>query len=211
MAESQKQVLIPSQDLSLESVVHIPEGDGPFPGVVMCHPHPEYGGSMLDAVVVSVCQELVRKSIIALRFNFRGVGMSGGEFANGLGERDDVIVALAFLSSFDTVDRSRIGLSGYSFGAVVSLMAGIQTSEVKALALVSPPVSFFPFGIEQLSKYPKPKFVICGTADPFVPYQELQHSLKPEELEVIDGADHFWSSEYRKVGDSISSFFHTVL
>jgi len=211
MAESEKQAFIPSQDLTLEGVVHIPEGDGPFPGVVVCHPHPEYGGSMLDAVVISVCQALVRKSIVALRFNFRGVGMSGGEFANGLGEREDVMAALVFLSSFDAVDGSRIGLAGYSFGAVVSLMAASQASEVKALALVSPPVSFFPFGSEQLSSYEKPKFVICGTVDPFVPYRDLQQLLKPAELEGVDGADHFWFREYRRVGESVASFFTSVL
>ena len=85
-----------SGDLSLEGVLHLPAVT-PAPGVVVCHPHPQYGGDMENNVVVAACDWLADRACAALRFNFRGVGESDGAFDQGAGERDDVRAALAHL------------------------------------------------------------------------------------------------------------------
>src|SRR5579884_1047828 len=86
---------IPAGDITLEGVLDAPEGDGPFPAVVVCHPHPQYGGDMSNNVVLAAVRGLRGRGIGSLRFNFRGVGRSGGSYAAGAGERDDVRAALA--------------------------------------------------------------------------------------------------------------------
>ncbi|MFQ5880446.1 MAG: alpha/beta hydrolase, partial [Dehalococcoidia bacterium] len=74
-------------ELSLEGVLHRPEAS-PLAAVVVCHPHPLYGGDMDNQVVVSICRELAATGLTALRFNFRGVGASQGSFGGGVGEQE---------------------------------------------------------------------------------------------------------------------------
>ena len=83
-------VTFPCSDRSLEGVSSVPEGKGPFTAVVVCHPHPLYGGMMDNNVVIAVCRAVSQTSIASLRFNFRGVGRSQGGHAEGVGEQDDV-------------------------------------------------------------------------------------------------------------------------
>ena len=90
-------IAFPCGEISLEGVLHLPDGEGTFPGVVVCHPHPLYGGDMENNVVITICQAMVARSVAALRFNFRGAGGSGGQFGGGVKERDDVTAALDYL------------------------------------------------------------------------------------------------------------------
>ncbi len=114
------------------------KGRRPFPAVVVCHPHPLYGGDMYNNVVSVICQALAQESIATLRFNFRGVGRSEGNHEEGVGEQDDVVAALDFLQSSDGVDKGRLGLAGYSFGTRVVMPVALRDSRVRAVALVSP-------------------------------------------------------------------------
>ena len=72
-----------TKGLTLEGIIALPDGEGPFPGVVMCHPHPLMGGNMDNNVVVAVTFGLADAGIASLRFNFRGVGNSQGETRQG--------------------------------------------------------------------------------------------------------------------------------
>ncbi len=204
---SREHTTIPSGDILLEAVWHFPEGTGSFPAVVVCHPHPLYGGNMSSNVVFGICQALAQKSIAALRFNFRGAGKSGGEFGEGIGEQEDVKAALDFVASTANIDQKRKGLAGYSFGASVALPVAAQDERVKMLALVSPALT--DSGWEQLKSYTKPKFVIVGENDFVIPqaqFLKLAGNM-PEQYQVIAGADHFWSGYEAEVVEKISQFF----
>src|SRR5437867_9801516 len=83
-------------DLSLEALLAIP--DAPSAGVVICHPHPLYGGDMDNPVVVRVQEVCAGLGLATLRFNFGGVGGSGGVHGDGVGEQDDVRAALEALA-----------------------------------------------------------------------------------------------------------------
>ncbi len=177
-----------------------------MPGVVFCHPHPLYGGSMHNNVTLAVGRTLAARGMAVLLFNFRGVGLSEGVYNGGCGEMDDARAAVSFLACCDGVDRQRLGLGGYSFGATVALAAGMDVEAVKAVAAVSPP------SLPHFSS-PKPRLVICGAKDTLVP---LSGILKEKEritgggsgsVEIVAGADHFWNGYEEKLADLIASFF----
>ena len=204
-------ISFPVGDITLEGELNHPEGPGPFPGVIICHPHPLYGGNMLNNVVTAICQALVGCSIAVFRFNFRGVGNSGGTFGGGIAEQEDVRAALAFLLSTSSIDAERIGLAGYSFGAGVALPVALQEAVISRLALVSPTLSTA--GWEQLKEYAKPKLLIVGEADPFIPQERFQQQVKEvaetKQCRVISGADHFWWGYEEAVAREVAQFLAT--
>ena len=149
-----------SGDITLEGILSTPRTTGPFPGVVVCHPHPMYGGDMDNYVVMAMCLGLTEHGLAALRFNFRDVGHSRGVHSRGEGERHDVRAALAFLRGSEVIDSGRIGLAGYSFGASVALATAPSDNELCAVAGVAPPTP----GLNTLEimGYTKPKFILAG-------------------------------------------------
>jgi uncharacterized protein len=202
-----------SGDLILVGAKHIPEGLGPFPAVVVCHPHPRYGGSMENNVINSVCESLASNSIVSLKFNFRGVDGSQGQFDNGVGETKDALAAIAFISSLKEVNQAAIGLLGYSAGAAWGLAAGCQDQRIKAVAAVSPPVTMFDFDF--LKSYSLPKLLISGNQDYFVPirdFEKLWAGLnEPRECVSVEDADHFWQGSEPRLSDIVANFFVRTL
>jgi alpha/beta superfamily hydrolase len=166
---------------------------------------------MHNNVVNAVCEALFRQSIAALRFNFRGAGGSGGTFGGGIGEQEDVKAALTFLRSRYEIDTGRIGLVGYSFGASITLQVAIEDEGVALLALISPALG--KPGWEQLKTYRKPKFLIVGEADSFVPLGEFKEYSKTtgesEQCEIVSGTDHFWWGKERELAQKVTRFFAT--
>jgi hypothetical protein len=206
-------VSFPSGELFLEGILAIPEGAGPFPAVIVCHPHPLYGGSMDNNVVYSLSEVLTQASFVSFKFNFRGVGGSQGEFSQGIGEQGDVEAAISFINTAKKVDSKRIGLAGYSAGAGFALPIGSKDHRIKALAAISPPVSMFDFDF--LKSCPKPKFVISGSRDNFTPANQFlalcQNLPEPRELEIIEGADHFWWGHESSLAARVTTFFVKTL
>lgn len=206
-------VRFPSGELSLEGILAIPQGTGPFPAVIVCHPHPLYGGSMDNNVVNSLCEALTQASLVSFKFNFRGVGGSEGEFGHGTGEQQDVGAAISFVTTVSEVDSERIGLAGYSAGAGFALPIGFKSAQIKALAAISPPLSMFDF--EFLEDCLKPKLLISGSRDGFTATSQLlefcQRLPQPKECHSIEGADHFWWGYESGLAAKVTAFFTKVL
>ena len=164
---------------------------------------------MSSNVVFAICQALAQKSIAALRFNFRGVGKSGGKFGEGIAEQEDVKAALAFVLSTANIDQKRIGLAGYSFGTSVIVPVAVQDERFKLLALVSPALSDSGWG--QLKTYTKPKFLIVGDNDFVIPEQKFRQQVQdipePKQCQIIAGADHFWTGFEEEVAQRVTKFF----
>jgi alpha/beta superfamily hydrolase len=201
-------ISFPSSKLTLEGVWHLPEGGEPFPAVIVCHPHPLYGGNMSSNIIFNICQALAESSIAALRFNFRGVGKSQGDFGGGTTEREDVKAALDFVLATENIDHERIGLAGYSFGGGVAAAVAVREERVKGLALVSPA---FMYGGESLTEYKKPKFIIIGEDDDMIAPEGVGEAVEkmpePKRLEIIAGADHFWAGFEERVAERVTGFF----
>src|ERR1051325_91697 len=121
----------------LEGVLALPESTGPFPGVVVCHPHPQMGGSMWNNVVEGGCEGLAAAGIATLRFNFRGVGKSGGAHTGEPGEVEDARGALTYLAAQPEIDRQGQGMAGYSFAARSPLRVAETDRVTKGIAIVS--------------------------------------------------------------------------
>ena len=206
-------VSFPSGGLVLEGILAIPEGAGPFPAVIVCHPHPLYGGSMDNNVVCNISETLTQASLASFKFNFRGVGGSQGEFGQGIGEREDVEAAISFVSTVKEVDSKRIGLAGYSAGAGFAFPVGFNDDRIRALAAVSPPLPMFDFDF--LKNCPKPKLLISGSRDDLISINQFlefcQNLPEPKECEGIEGADHFWWGYESRLAAKVTAFFTKVL
>jgi len=202
---------IPCGKITLEGMIHIPDGPGPFPLVVVCHPHPLYGGSMHNNVVDAVCSSLGEKEIGWLKFNFRGVGKSGGRFDNGIGEKDDARAAISFSEGQAQIAPQKIGMCGYSFGSMVAFPVAVEDARVKAVAGIAPFVQ--PENL--LHQYTRPKLLVCGTQDEFINYKTLEKMVQkmpdPKELSLHPGVDHFWMGEEGAMGERVAQFFAKYL
>jgi len=206
-------VSLPSGGLALEGILAVPEATERLPAVIVCHPHPLYGGSMDNNVVSGVCEALTQATLIAFKFNFRGLGGSQGEFGHGIGEEEDVEAAISFVSTAKEVDSERIGIAGYSAGAGFALPVGFEHDRIKALAAISPPISMFDFDF--LKSCPKPKLVISGSKDDLIPVENLLEFCsglpEPKRCESIEGTDHFWCGYESHLADKVTNFFTEVL
>ena len=203
----------PSDELLLEGILAKPQGDGPFPAVIVCHPHPLYGGSMDNNVVNGLFEALAQASFVSFKFNFRGVGESQGEADQGMGEQTDAAAAISFLSELKEVDGNRIGLAGYSAGAGFALPVGSSDARIKALAAVSPPLDMFDFGF--LKGCPKPKFLISGDKDDLISAEQFLefcgNLAEPKECQTVEGADHFWWGYESHLAAKVTAFFVKAL
>ncbi len=206
----QSAVTFKAKGLNFEGVVATPDDDaGPYPGVVMCHPHPLFGGNMDNNVVLAVTSELVQQGFATLRFNFRGVGNSEGEHTKGELEHQEVLGALDFMKAWKDVDAGTLGLVGYSFGTSVILGSAEVQKRPKVFALISPPLR----ALEStpLKKDKRPKLIISGDKDKLVQSEGLQPALDsfshPPTLQVVEGADHFWGGKESQLVGPVSRFF----
>ena len=164
-------------------------------GVVICHPHPQFGGSMENDLVVTLTRALVGSGLATLRFDFRGVGASTGAYDDGRGEVDDVRAAAALLR--DRLDVPRVTLVGYSFGSVMALRAGVvEPDGTAAIVAVAPPVRLL--GLDFLAGSPVPTAFVTGDRDQFCPLATLESAREryapASTLALVPGADHFFGS-----------------
>jgi len=175
--------------LRLEALLALPES--PKAGLVICHPHPLYGGDMDNPVVVRVAEIAQALDMATLRFNFRGVGASGGIHAGGIGEKDDVAAALAALCGRLPAE-SPIGLAGYSFGAWVAARVAAAMPALPALALLAPPLGMY--DLDFLGHAPAHTLLASGSRDQYCPVEALERlgTRLGAKAEIIEGAEHFF-------------------
>lgn len=198
-----------SGNLMLEGIIDIPEGKSPFPAVVVCHPHPLYGGNMHDNVVVAICKALLNKGIACFRFNFRGVGGSQGSYGGGFREQDDAAHAVDFVTKMGKIDPDKIGLAGYSFGGGVAFNVALKDDRVKALVLVSPVIP--DSGWKKLGGYARPKLLVLGDSDEYFPLAKyepkIKSALQPGEYEIFPHTSHFWAGSEDEMAERAAGFF----
>jgi alpha/beta superfamily hydrolase len=191
--------------ISLEGRLALPANQT-LGGVVICHPHPLYGGEMDNPVVTRASEVCQAAGLAALRFNFRGVGGSGGVHDNGEGELDDVTSALDFLQS-RIGPHLPLGVVGYSFGAWVGSRVAHRERRVRALAVIAPPLAFYDFGF--LAGSSQAILLVVGSNDQYCPRDELQalgRRVPGARVAVIEGADHFFFGKLYPLGEAVAGW-----
>ena len=202
-------IYIKSGDIELESRLDVPLGENRPPCVLFCHPDPRHGGAMDNLILEKVNENLLKNGIATLRFNFRGVGNSTGEFTGGKSEGTDIISIVEFLSTHTLIDGSKIGIFGYSFGAWMALEATLATSKIKSVVSVACPQRWYStFGTVEMVQ---PKLLISGDRDHDFPHGQFKflsgRFTEPRQVETITGADHFFHGYEGILGELAAKFF----
>ena len=194
----------------LETRLEFADGAPESPAVfaVVCHPHSLFGGTMDNKVTHVIARAMLECGAPAYRFNFRGVGASGGKFDNGRGEVDDVATVVA--DGRRRFPGAALWLGGFSFGAFVALRAAEQLKPVKLVA-VAPPVARFELGAVV---HPDCDWMLAqGDADDVVlPAAVLawaaEQSRKPR-LHVLAGAGHFFHGKLHELKPLVVDFLRS--
>lgn len=182
----------------------------PAGGVVVCHPHPLYGGDMDNPVVTRASEVAAASGLAALRFNFRGVGASTGSHDKGVGEGDDVRAALDALA-VRLPAGAPLALCGYSFGAWVSARVAAEVGTLRGLCLIAPPIAMVDF--ERLPAHGIDVLLVAGTRDTYCPVDQLQAlaaRLPGSRTSIIDGADHFFFGKVYPMGEAVAAWSRRV-
>ena len=166
---------------------------------LLCHPHPQYGGNMNDAVLDVLARELLARGVTVARFNFRGVGRSEGRYDGQGGEAGDVRAMLDWLEAEHGPDAPILG--GYSFGAAMAWQACQAGATPSRVLLIAPPVGMMPFEGAPLDC---PVAVFAGDQDEFIDAEVLARWQGPE-ISIIQGANHFFSGRWDQLGAAIRS------
>lgn len=169
------------------------------PIALVLHPHPLYGGTMNNKVVYQVFQAYVRAGFSVMRFNFRGVERSQGEFDNGVGELSDAATALDWLQT-QNPDAATCWVSGFSFGAWIAMQLLMRRPEIEGFIAVSPPANMYDFSF--LAPCPSSGLILMGDRDDVVQedaVSKLVGKLVTQkhidvEYKLIQGADHYYRS-----------------
>lgn len=210
MARKIESVMIPGPVGALEALLEEPEGRDPLEACLICHPHPLYGGTMHNKVVYRVARALRRSGSVVLRFNFRGVGMSGGEHGEGRGEVEDVRAALSWLRArYPSLNYS---LAGFSFGSRIILRLGCESAgATRLLAVGFPTRAGAP---DWLRACKAPKVFIQSTRDEHGPKEELEALFgtmsDPKTLIWVEAGDHFFAGALEAFEETVHELGRAV-
>lgn len=176
----------------IECISDVPEPEDERPAtIVICHPHPLHGGTFRNKVVTILERSMRELGLRTVRFNFRGVGASEGEFDDGYGETDDLFAVTEWVRK--TRQGDQLWLGGFSFGAFVALKAA-QNLSLGQLISVAPAVKRY--GFAELAHPGCPWLVVQGDEDEVVNMDDVvqwTESIEPPpDLVVMNGASHFF-------------------
>ena len=196
---------IPGPAGKLESIFEFP-GDGEILGsAVVCHPHPQHGGTMHNKVAHTLARAFVRSGFAVLRFNFRGTEGSEGEYDHGNGELEDALAAMDWIR--DRQPDLPLWLAGFSFGAAIAIRAAV---EQHIAGLVSVATAIYRFAGNLVGQPECPWLIIQGDEDELVAVDETVEwvdSLAPgPELLIMTGAEHFFHGRLHELREAVMEF-----
>lgn len=186
------------------------------PLALILHPHPQHGGTMDNKVAYYLYHAFAHRGFATLRFNFRGVGRSQGEFDSGIGELSDAASALDWLQSMNP-NSTGTWIAGFSFGAWIGMQLLMRRPEIKGFISVAPPANLYDFSF--LAPCPSSGLIIQADQDDLVTpisIVKLVEKLKIQKAitiqhDVIKGANHFFESELNALMSSINGYLNMRL
>ena len=183
------------------------------PIALILHPHPQYGGTMNNKIIVDTFNTFMENNFSVCRFNFRGVGKSDGEFDNGQGELADAAAALDWLER-ENFDNSQCWIAGFSFGSLIAMQLLMRRPEINRFVCISPQPNVYDFTF--LSPCPSSGIMIYGKKDELVPLQninELNQRLSDQkgikvEFEAVNSANHFFKNAEHFLKKSLNRYIN---
>jgi len=177
----------------LEALLEEPEDGEPREAALVCHPHPQHGGTMHNKVVYRIARGLRSAGAVVLRFNYRGVNLSEGEYAHGEGELEDARAALAYLRG--RYPGLPFTLAGFSFGSRLVLRLGCEGIGARRVIAVGFPTTYKDRTF--LEGCAVPRVFIQSTRDQYGSVSELEPLVAslsgPKKLILVEAADHFFA------------------
>mgnify|MGYP006111569057 FL=1 len=181
------------------------------PIALVLQPHPQYGGSMNNKVVIEIFQAFMKNDFSVCRINFRGVGRSDGEFDNGQGELADAAAALDWIEK-ENLDNSQCWISGFSFGTLIAMQLLMRRPEINRFISVSPQPNVYDFSF--LSPCPTNGLMVSGKKDELVSKEyidELNQRLSKQKgidikFKEIEKANHFFTSQEEELSKILDQY-----
>ena len=204
------EVIFPGPEGRLEGRYHPqPEKDAPI--AIVLHPHPQFGGTMNNKVVYNLHYTFYKMGFTVLRFNFRGVGRSQGEYDQGVGELSDAASALDYLQSMNQ-NSKHCWVAGFSFGAWIGMQLLMRRPEIAGFISIAPPANLHDFTF--LAPCPSSGLIIHGDQDKVVPQKDVQalvDKLKTQkgikiDQSIIPGANHFFENNVDELLTTCSEY-----
>jgi alpha/beta superfamily hydrolase len=197
-------LFLPGPAGRLEALLEEPEDGAPRECALVCHPHPQHGGTMHNKVVHRVARGLRHAGSVVLRFNYRGVNLSEGTYANGEGELDDARTALEFLRG--RYPGLPVTLAGFSFGSRIVLRLGCGGGGARRVIAVGFPTVYR--DRSYLENCTLPRIFVQSTHDEFGPAEELRAIVEalpePKKLVLIEAQDHFFAGGLDRLEHAIA-------
>ena len=192
MARRIESLLLPGPAGKLEALLEEPENGSPTEAALVCHPHPKGGGTMHNKVVYRIARGLRRTGSVVLRFNYRGVNLSEGEYDGGRGETEDARVALQQLRA--RYPDLPVTVAGFSFGSRIALRLASQEEGLRRVIAVGFPTTIPDRGY--VRDVAIPKYFIHSTHDEFGPRGDFEQFYQavpePKHLDWVEASDHFF-------------------
>ena len=181
------------------------------PIALMLHPHPQQGGTMNNRVTFEMYQIFARSGFSTMRFNFRGVGRSQGEYDDGTGELSDAASALDWLQAANP-DAQQCWVGGFSFGAWICMQLLMRRPEIDSFIAVAPPTNKYDFSF--LAPCPASGLILHGSKDIMVPEESaagLAKKLSAQKrieisYNVVPGANHFFHEKIEALSKHVDSY-----
>jgi alpha/beta superfamily hydrolase len=190
MARKIESLFVPGPSGRLEALLEEPEDAAPQEAALVCHPHPQHGGTMHNKVVYRIARGLRSTGAVVLRFNYRGVNLSGGVYDDGEGELEDARAALDYLRArYPTLPFT---VAGFSFGSRIALRLGCGIA--RRVIAVGFPAQYKDKA--SLDTCTTPRVFIQSTHDQFGSVEQIESIVagipEPKQLRFIDAQDHFF-------------------
>jgi alpha/beta superfamily hydrolase len=209
------EIIFNGADGRLEGRYHHSKRTG-APIALLLHPNPQHGGTMNQKIIYALYQAFVSRGFSVLRFNFRGVGRSQGEFDNGLGELSDAAAALDWMQSYNA-NASGCWIGAFSFGAWIGMQLMMRRPEISRFISIAPPASMHDFSF--LAPCPASGLIVHGNADEIVPIEsvdKLTQKLSAQKTVVIDyrvieKADHFFTYHMKTLIGHVDEYLEKTL
>ncbi len=188
----------------IEALLEEPEAETPREAALVCHPHPQHGGTMHNKVVYRMARGLRRAGAVVLRFNYRGVNLSEGVYAHGEGELEDGRACLHWLRR--RYPGLPVTLAGFSFGSRIALRLACGGETARRAIAVGFPCSYKDRAY--LDNCVVPRIFVQSTRDEFGPAGEIEALVatlpEPKKLVFIEAQDHFFGGALEKLEEEIA-------